>query len=356
MAESMSDPQISTIKLQEDTSSVKSCILQIILEKITEGILWIDMDGKINLASASLERILDSPSAQLIGKLFWEVFSDDFFGFSMKESLRYGISHELIYKKNLEISTLFVYQTERGLFIKVSDISEREKVRWKEAQEEQMKILGSLTTRLAHEIRNPLGSIRGFAMLLQRDLARDPALQELATFIVEGTKSLEGLVHSMLEYAKPTKLDIKTQDLTAFLRKLARFIKVDPAFPKKVQLLLHIPDKPILIAFDAEALQRAILNLITNAFQAMEKGGELILSLLELPHACQITVTDTGAGMDEQEKASLFVPFFTTKRKGNGLGLVETKKIIQSHGGSIEVHSQPKKGASFILTIPLRRP
>jgi PAS domain S-box-containing protein len=358
MVDRMSDPKNTAIRLQESAPSVKSSILRAILEKITDGILWIDLEGKVILASVSLEKMLALPKVQLEGRRFWDIFSDDFFGFSMRESLRYGISHELVYKNNLEISTIFLYQGEKeshGLLLKISDITEREQFRWKEAQGERMKELGIMAARLAHEIRNPLGGIRGFSMLLYRDLSNNPNLQELASQILDGTRSLEQLVSSMLEYAKPKALELQTHDLTAFLRKIARFVKVDPLFPPEVHLNLHIPDKPMLAAFDADALKRAVLNLIANGLQAIEKEGELTISLLQNGHTCQITITDTGIGMQEEELNSLFIPFFTTKRNGNGLGLVETKKIIATHGGSLEVHSKPSRGSSFIITIPMRR-
>jgi signal transduction histidine kinase len=305
-----------------------------------------------------MEKIVHLPKSQFIGQRFWDTFPDDFFGFSMRESLRYGIAHELLYKNNLEISTIFLYQGEKcehGLLVKITDIAERERARSEDAQGERMKQLGEMTARLAHEIRNPLGGIRGFAMLLHQDLATQPHLQEFAGQVVEGTRSLERLVCSMLEYAKPKELSFQTHDLTAFLRKIARFVKVDPVFPPNVHLSLHIPNKPILAPFDADALQGAVLNLMTNGLQAIENEGTLTLSLLQNGHICQITVSDTGIGMDEETLSSLFIPFFTTKRNGTGLGLVETKKIITSHGGTIEVHSKPQKGSSFIITIPLRR-
>lgn len=326
-----------------------------VLDKITDGILWIDLEGTIKLASRSMQKLVPE---SIEGARFWDALPDDFFGFSMRESLRYGISHELIYKNNLEISTLFLYQGEKrdhGLLLKISDQTERQTFRSREAQDDRMKELGSMATRLAHEIRNPLGGIRGFSMLLYRDLAGDPNLQELASQILDGTRSLERLVSSMLEYARPKELDIQTHDLGAFLRKTARFVKMDPAFPPSVRLNLHIPDEPILLPFDADALKRALLNLIANGLQAMEKGGELTLSLLQTGHTGQITITDTGIGMEEEELTSLFMPFFTTKRNGNGLGLVETKKIITTHGGTIDVHSKPSKGSSFIIHLPLRR-
>lgn len=356
MAERMLDPQNTQIKLQQEPRSVKSSIFETILRKVTDGILWIDLEGTVKIASLSLEKMVPDVNGPLAGRRFWDLFADDFFGFSMRESLRYGISHDLVYKNNLEISTVFLYQGEKqdhGLLIKVSDIAEREQFRSKLVHNEQIQELGSMAARLAHEIRNPLGGIRGFAMLLERDLASHPHLQELVGQILDGTRALEKLTSSMLEFVKTPELSIETRDITAFLRNMARFVKVDPAFPSNISLVAHIPDKPLLVPFDADALTRALLNLLTNGIQALEDGGELTLSLLHNGTHCQITVADNGVGMEDV--GTLFTPFFTTKPKGNGLGLVETKKIISLHGGTIDVHSHVKKGSSFIITLPMRR-
>ena len=177
----------------------------------------------------------------------------------------------------------------------------------------------------------------------------------MAGFIIEGTKSLEKMVSAVLHYSKPIQIQPQTLDLGAYLKQIGKFIKVDPAFPPQVKLAMHIPDAPLLAPFDPEALKSALLNLIFNAFQAMPLGGTLTISLLKMEANCQIAVTDTGVGMDEEQLKSLFSPFYTTKQKGNGLGLVETQKIIQAHFGAIDVRSQPGKGTSFTLTLPLKR-
>lgn len=333
-------------------------LLNALLRKISEGILWINLDGTIAATSESLQKILKVSLKNILYQPFWDVFPDEYFGFSMRESLRYGLSYQLIYKGHLEISTSFFYQGpkyQHGLIVIVCDIAERQKFQQLAAQSDRMKELGEMAARLAHEIRNPLGGIRGFSTLLYRDLSTQPHLQEMVSQILEGARGLENLVTTILEYTRPLCVSLETHDMAGFLRSVTRFIKVDPSFPSNIRLMLHIPDEPLLAPFDPDVLKRALLNLMVNALQAMPNGGELSVSLMRIDPGCQIAITDTGVGMNEEQLASLFIPFFTTKQKGNGLGLVETKKIVQAHGGSIEARSTLQRGSSFLLTLPLKR-
>jgi signal transduction histidine kinase len=235
------------------------------------------------------------------------------------------------------------------------DISEKQKLQLIANRNDRMKELGEMAATVAHEIRNPLGGIRGYASLLYRDLKNDQSLQEMAGFIIEGTKTLEKIVSAVLSFSKPLQIHSQTLDLGAFLKKVGKFIKVDPAFPHNIRLALHIPDAPTLVPFDPEALKSAMLNLLFNALQAMPMGGDLVISLLKMESSCQIAVSDTGLGMEEAQQNLLFSPFYTTKQGGNGLGLVETQKIVQAHFGAIDVRSQVDKGTTFTITLPLKR-
>lgn len=242
-----------------------------------------------------------------------------------------------------------------GLVLIARDISEKRATLAKLEQNERMKNLGTLVAQISHDIRNPLGGIRGFASLLVRDLDKQPHMKEMAIAIIEGTKILESRMSHILNYAKPIQLKIESRELGAFLREIGKFVKVDPAFPPNVLLLLHIPNDPVVVPIDSHALKSAMLNLLFNAIQAMPQGGTLSLSLFKLEGCCQIAVTDTGIGIDAETLQKLFSPAFTTKATGNGLGLVEVEKIIKAHQGSIDVRSQPAVGSTFTITLPFRR-
>jgi len=337
-------------------------LLDSILKNISEAIVFIDLKGILTIVNDQAIKLLQLKKESSLFASYWSLFSDDFFGFSMKEALNFGISHRLLYKsyppKEFEISTHFFYEGAKethGLMILLRDITEQQNLHLMTERTNRMKELGEMTAVVAHEIRNPLGGIRGYASLLYRDLSDEIHLQEMAGFIVDGTKQLEKLVTTILQYARPIQIKLNSIDLNALLRSVIRFIKIDPSFPKKIQIAAHIPDEPLLAPIDAEALKSALLNLIFNAFQAMPEGGLLTLSLLKQTHCCQITISDTGIGMGDELLKQLFSPFFTTKQKGNGLGLVETQKIIQAHRGTIEVRSVLNKGSTFTITLPLRR-
>lgn len=177
----------------------------------------------------------------------------------------------------------------------------------------------------------------------------------MAHFVIEGTKNLETLVTSVLQYARPVQMNIRPVELGHFFRNLLKFIKIDPAFPDEVQLQLHIPFASLMVFIDPDALKSALLNLIFNAVQAMPNGGLVRISLLQRESSYQIEIADSGIGMSEEELKRLFSPFYTTKQKGNGLGLVEVQKIIQAHLGSIDVRSQLGRGSTFTITLPLKR-
>lgn len=329
-----------------------------ILKNISDAILFVNLEGTVTILNDAAQKLLKVKPETVLFKKFWETFQDETFGFSMREALKFGISHRLLYRKEMEIATMFVYEGNKlyhGMILVLRDISEKQKLQLIANRNDRMKELGEMAATVAHEIRNPLGGIRGYASLLFRDLADSAHLQEMAGYIIEGTKSLEKIVSAVLHYSKPIQIQPQTLDLGAFLKQIGKFIKVDPAFPPNVRLALHIPDSSLLAPIDPEALKAALLNLIFNAFQAMPLGGILTLSLMKMETSCQIAVSDTGVGIDEEQLKSLFSPFFTTKQKGNGLGLVETQKIVQAHFGAIDVRSQPGKGSTFTITLPLKR-
>jgi signal transduction histidine kinase len=235
------------------------------------------------------------------------------------------------------------------------DVSEKQRMQLVANRNDRMKELGEMAATVAHEIRNPLGGIRGYASLLYRDLESQKNLQEMAALIIEGTKSLERLVSTVLQYTRPVQILPRSIEVGQFLKQLVKFVKVDPACPAQVKWALHIPEDPLLAPIDPEAMKSALLNLIFNGIQAMPQGGVLTISLLKIDHGIQIGIADTGVGMSEEMLRRLFSPFFTTKEKGNGLGLVEMEKIVRAHNGAIDVRSCVGKGTTFTLTLPLKR-
>ena len=325
------------------------------MKTIQVGILYISLEGVLlSINRAASEYLLSQnlhPFSQIQEKI-----PDDFFGFSIREALHFGILHQKIFRRlnerDFEISCSF---ESKGILILLNDITEKREFQEKLQQSKQFQKLGEMVASVTHEVRNPLGGIRGYSSLLYRDLSDQKPLQEMAGFIMDGTKALERLISGVLQFAKPIQLDLQSIEVGQFIRRFIHFIKTDPSKPKLVSLDIHTPEDPFLAPIDKEALHLALLNLVFNAYQAMPSGGTLTLSLLKIDSCYQIAISDTGIGMSEEQQEKIFSPFFTTKKTGNGIGLSEVEKIIQAHSGTIDVRSIVSKGSTFTLTLPIQR-
>ncbi len=340
-----------------------SSYLDNILKNISEGILFIDENGIITTYNSEAEEILEKSSEELLFQSFWNSFPDDFFGFSLKATLRLKLSHKLNYlnlkgknkQKTVEIACSFAQDAPNGLIIVLKDVTEMQALQKIASRNDRMKELGEMAATVAHEIRNPLGGIRGYASLLYRDLESAKHLQEMASYIIDGTKALERLVNNVLHFSRPIEVKKQATDICLLLKELYKFVKVDPTFPSSVIFECHIPKDDIFASVDKELFRSAILNLIVNGCQAIENSGKVTLSLLKNNNTCMINVSDTGSGIASSDLEKIFTPFFTTKERGNGLGLAETFKIIQAHGGTIDVRSVVDSGTTFTINLPLTK-
>jgi signal transduction histidine kinase len=216
--------------------------------------------------------------------------------------------------------------------------------------------MGEIALNLAHEIRNPLGSIALFATALARDLETDAALGPLAEQIVVGVQSLEHLVANALEFAKPRRMSMTRVDLTEVLAETLIYVS-HPLRQKAIELRYDFDlQRQAWIAGDAEQLKQVFLNLMINAIQAMEEEGTLALELRALvAGGWEVTVGDDGVGIPEELLDKIFDPFFTTREKGSGIGLAVVHTILMAHGAQIEVASRPAAGTSFRISFPAMR-
>lgn len=216
-----------------------------------------------------------------------------------------------------------------------------------------MKLLGEMAAQVAHEIRNPLGGINGYASLLKRDLADNPPLQQMAGYIVEGTDNLNRLVSQVLSFARPVQPHMERTDLVALIHEVKQHVLADTHLNiQSVIIDIDTCADKLFLSLDTALFKSALLNLLVNAIQAMPDGGEILISVRENPKHVILSISDTGTGIPEENMSKLYLPFFTTKPEGNGLGLVEVQKVVQAHGGSIDATSTLDKGTTFVIKLP----
>jgi signal transduction histidine kinase len=272
-----------------------------------------------------------------------------------------------------EISLLETIAAQMGVAIANSRLYDRMKER------DRLAALGSMAAGLAHEVKNPLGAIKGAAQLLE-EVAQsvkdpDPTTAEFLGIILEETDRLNRVVGSFLDYARPHAGNPVPLDINAAVRRSVQILSSQKS--DDVEIRLALAEKLPRASIDPEKLRQVLMNLVQNAGQAMNGQGKVTITtvarkssrtaswvaappttnsgrlpLEEQVEVVDISVADTGPGISTKVLKNLFVPFFTTKEKGTGLGLAISQSIVQNAGGTIQVQSQPGSGTKFTITLP----
>jgi PAS domain S-box-containing protein len=244
-----------------------------------------------------------------------------------------------------------------GLIHVIRDITERKKVEEALQRAEQMKMVGEWATGLVHEIKNPLAGIKGSVEVLASDANMAEEDRGIVIQAVDEIKRIELLLKSLLNFAKPPKPQLVLVDINDILDKSIAFALRHPSVVANSSTAINVfkdfdPKIPKAMA-DPMQMQQVFLNLLLNAIEAMPDGGMLATktSYDGRINSIQITISDTGIGMDKSLVNRVFQPFFTTKRKGSGLGLSITRRLIEQHGGHIDLESDPGKGTVFNIFL-----
>ena len=217
---------------------------------------------------------------------------------------------------------------------------------------DRLSALGELSAGMAHEIRNPLGSIKGAVEILKDDYTPDDAKYEFIGILLKETDRLNRIVQEFLGFSRPKQPEFRQADLNEAIESVLTLTtqearKVGVKFDKKLDP--SIGKRSI----DAGMLKQAFLNLVLNAIQAMPNGGVLTVESRLRSDAIEVKIEDTGVGIPEENRKKLFSPFFTTKKNGTGLGLAITYRIIENHRGRIDVASEQGKGTTFTVKLPI---
>ncbi len=257
--------------------------------------------------------------------------------------------------------TVELQKTARGLeesFQKLQHQSERIIVIEEQLRRaEKLSTLGEMAAVLAHEIRNPLGSIRGTAEILKDDYKPGDPKHEFIEMQIKETERLNRVVEDFLQMARPQPAEMTPCSIQEELETITTLIAND-AKARHITFVLQPPSTPVIIRADGEKLRQAFLNIIINALQATPPGGRLTVSTTRrqtegCAPVCEISFRDTGSGIDAETLKRVFEPFYTTKEGGTGLGLVVAKKIIEGHGGRLLIESDNGKGTAVTVSLPM---
>ncbi len=338
-----------------------------ILRSLPAGLITVDGNGAVRYANEAAQAILAQPAARLTGRQVeqvapsiagpWSVIQrqertphprERFEGNYKRpdgRTIRLGFSFAPLSSRPEDFGVIVVFQD-------VTDI-----VRLKEAvaRAERLASIGELAAGLAHEVRNPLASMCASIDVLRQAIDPPEALRRLMLNVVYEADRLNVLITDFLEFARPRRLNLERTDISALIGGVAELCRNDTAMSK---LELRVSVEPGLeIVGDAGALRQVVWNLVRNAGQALGGGpGTIEVTAARVDGGAELRVRDDGPGIAPEVQRRIFDPFYTTKEKGTGLGLAIVQSIIEAHGGTVLLDSEPGRGTELVLRLPHNAP
>src|SRR3990172_9001295 len=342
----------------ENRASVAEIYNEDILRSVGSGVITFNMDRKITTFNHAAERILKKRRGDVLGLscvgafgpdntlciLLEEAFSSGRFKSRQEVELQgKGLTNTWV---GLSTSPLKDKDGKQlGIIIVFTDLTEIRMLREQGELKKRLAMLGEMSGGIAHEFRNSMGTIMGYVKILSKRLKEDDEAQEVMSTVISEINSMDLIIKELLNYGKPVTLSLAPVDMNGLIKKaldttLGRYpdIKID------VDLRGRIPADLPQFYLDEVLMRQALQNIIQNAVESMPAGGKLkieiksqLLNPPSPPFPIEILISDTGGGMPQEVLENIFLPFYTTKPRGTGMGLALVHKIILAHGGGIHV-------------------
>jgi len=339
-----------------------------IMAGLEDGLLLFNAEGRAVLVSPSAEKFLDVDSESLLGHKIEEIFPP---GHPLALALHIGRNGEVaaVGVDPVEVEIAGEHGTRRvgasiqtiqedgarmGMLVSLRDLESLERIGSQLQVSERLAALGRVTAGVAHEVKNPLNSMRVWLEVLKANLPIDPETQQAAKMLDTEIDRLDRVVKTFLEFSRPVELEREEVNLPELIESVLASAK--PGITRAgVTLVKEIPASFPPIEVDKRLIEQSILNLVLNACECMTAGGQLTVTLDRLGDMAEIRVGDTGPGIAPENRGKIFQLFFTTRKGGTGLGLANTFRFVQLHNGSIEFDSEAGRGTTFRIELPLTR-
>lgn len=349
-------------KLAEHRASAAEIYNEDILRCVGSGVMTFNMDNVITTFNDAAERMLGIKKEDAVGLSCLNVFGPDntichILDESVMLSTTLARQEVEVRKKEgtdiwigLSVSPLRDKEGKQtGIIFVFTDLTEIKMLREQGELRKRLAMLGEMSGGIAHELRNSMGTIMGYAKMLSKKFSNDdPAQEEISTIISE-INAMDLIIKELLNYGKTITPSLSSVDLGGLLRKT-----IDTVLSKfkdlNVAVDLSIPDLP-QVYIDEVLMRQALQNIIQNGVEAMTNGGRLRIGVRSID-GIELIISDTGVGIPRDKLDKIFLPFYTTKPRGTGMGLALVHKIILSHGGNIEVDSTAGKGTTFRIYLP----
>ena len=333
-----------------------------LVENMPIGLLAVDPAGLLIAFNQTAEAILGRRAGDVLGRRAEEILPDGF-----REIFRRLTDERRIIEREidftgaegrtilLEVIATTLHEEDDtfvGSVILFRDMTEMRRLKQEVARSQRLASLGSLAAGVAHEIRNPLSSIKGFATYFRERYREDPDDRQTAETMISEVDRLNRVITQLLEFARPMTMKRVPTSIQTVIRHALRTVE-GQAREKGVVIETDLPATIPEIPLDADRMSQVLLNLILNAIAATDAGGRIRVSLARNDdRTIRIVIADTGTGIRQEDLSRVFDPYFTTKPSGTGLGLPIVQKIVEAHGGAIRLESEAGKGTTATLLLP----
>ena len=334
----------------------------LIIENAADGVIAIDKRGDVTTMNPAAEQITGYTLHELVGQSYAKLFSNTQFYSPVLDTLEHGTEHvaqEISFpgrERVIEISvtTSRIHNAHGeliGALVIFSDLTARKETQRRLAQTERLATLGELMAGIAHEVRNPLTAIRGYVQIIRQQTSQ-PEHQEYLSVVLNEIDSINRVIQQLLDFSRPRRSKWQQVQLNALIDETLILVQTSGVQARIAFTTEFDPILPTIIA-DRELLKQVILNILINAVQAIGTRGDI--KIRTWPYTASqlaVTIEDNGCGIDIALQKKIFVPFFTTKASGTGLGLALSQRIINAHQGDIRVASLQGCGAIFTIILP----
>ncbi len=329
-----------------------------ILQCVTSGVMTFDTECRLTTMNRAAEEILGMERKQTLGKSCTDLFGESDIQKAVLETLHKKAPsarmEAMLERANARLwlgyntAVLTGRQKEAlGVILSFSDLTEVKRLQEQMELRERLTALGEMSAGIAHELRNPMAVISGYLNLLSKKA--DPISRETIRSIAKEIDGMNHIIGDLLTFARPASLNRVKVHIKEMLEGCLASALQASGTGTRVETVVNIDD--IVVIVDEVLMRQAFTNLLQNAVEAMPEGGTLSI-LGKKNNELKITIQDTGAGIPDENLKKIFLPFFTTKDRGVGLGLALVHKIILSHGGRIEAKSVEGKGTTFMVVLP----
>jgi len=338
-----------------------------IIESIRSGLITTDLDGKIFTFNAAASEITGYGAEQMIGKPIQDLFG------SIKEPIDIALAHHqdteqlprfeadlmtpegFVVHIGYSVSELYSESNETsGLIVTFQDLTEIRSMEENVRRKDRLAAVGRVGAGLAHEIRNPLGAMRGAIQVLESNIPKESIHSDLMQIILRESDRLNSIITNFLSYARPKAGNFVEVDICEAVRETIKLFRHGPDISENHQITASVPDEPVIIMGDSTQIRQIFWNLARNAINAMPNGGTFNIGLKRIPNRkIRIRFSDSGKGMSPEQVEQLFEPFSNSTTGGTGLGLSIVYQIVRDHNGSISVRSVEEEGTVISIELPL---